>query len=144
MKLKNVTKQTKGYLTSVGPELKVRRVLPSVEIRDLNPMIFLDVMEPKVYPADPNAQPHGTGAHPHRGFITFSYLLKGELEHFDSFGHRGIVSAGGGQWMKAASGIIHDEKPTLDFLKKGGEWEGFQLWINLPKAYKEDQPLYQP
>ncbi len=144
MERKKIDKQTKGYLANVGPDIKVRRTLPSVEIRDLNPMVFLDVMRPLEHIANPNAVTNGTGAHPHRGFCTFTYVLSGEIEHFDSKGHHGVVKAGGGQWMKAGNGIIHDERPTLEMLRKGGIQQGFQLWINLPAAHKNDEPAYQP
>lgn len=142
--MKRLIKQTKGYLTNVGPEIKVRRVLPSVEIREMNPFFFLDVMKPLHFEPNSAPEPEGTGAHPHRGFVTFTYLMSGEVEHRDSYGHKGVVSAGGGQWMKAGSGIIHDERPTSAFLQRGGIQQGFQLWINLPKAHKEDKPAYMP
>jgi redox-sensitive bicupin YhaK (pirin superfamily) len=32
---------------------------------------------------------------------------------------------------------------TKDFVKKGGELEGIQLWLNLPAAKKMMQPNYQ-
>lgn len=142
--MKTIVKTTKGYLSNVGPEIKVRRVIPSVEIRDLNPFIFLDVMVPKYYEPNTRQEPTGTGAHPHRGFVTLTYMLEGEIEHFDSYGNRGVVQAGGLQWMKAGKGIVHDERPTPEFLKTGGTRLGFQLWVNLPAANKEDEPDYLP
>ena len=44
--------------------------------------------------------------------------------------------------MKAGSGILHDERPTAEFVQRGGELHGLQLWINLPKSHKEDVPDY--
>lgn len=142
--MKRLEKQTKGYLSNVGPDIKVRRVLPSVEVRELNPFVFLDVMVPSVYAPNSADEPAGTGAHPHRGFATLTYMLEGEIEHFDSRGNHGVVSAGGAQWMLAGNGIVHDEKPTLSFLKAGGTRLGFQLWINVPKEQKALDPAYMP
>jgi redox-sensitive bicupin YhaK (pirin superfamily) len=54
-------------------------------------------------------------------------------------GNRGDLRAGGAQWMKAASGVIHSEMPK----QSEGRMRGFQLWINLPKAEKMSSPGYQ-
>jgi redox-sensitive bicupin YhaK (pirin superfamily) len=139
---KKVIEKTYGQLAPLGPDMKVRRVLPSHEVNDVNPFVFLDHMGPVVH--KPSSKSGGTGAHPHKGFCTFTYLLSGEVEHKDSRKHHGIVGAGGVQWMMAASGIVHDEKPTEAYLAKGGILHGFQLWINLPAKYKNAEPQYLP
>jgi redox-sensitive bicupin YhaK (pirin superfamily) len=66
-------------------------------------------------------------------------MLDGHMEHRDSMGNRGDLLAGGVQWMKAASGVIHSEMPR----QTGGLMRGFQLWINLPAAEKMGAPAYQ-
>ena len=38
----------------------------------------------------------------------------GTVEHGDSLGNRGIISAGDVQWMTAGSGIVHQEMPKGD------------------------------
>ena len=81
--------------------------------------------------------------HPHRGFSTISYIIQGESAHQDSMGNSGILRAGDVQWMKAGSGIVHDEMPTEAFKRKGGVSEGFQIWVNLPAAQKMTPPSYQ-
>ena len=43
----------------------------------------------------------------------------------------------------AGRGIIHAEAPTKEFVKKGGELEGIQLWLNLPAKDKMIPPNYQ-
>ena len=78
--------------------------------------------------------------HPHRGIETITYILEGSVEHGDSMGNKGTISAGDVQWMTAGSGIIHQEMP------KGTADEkmfGFQLWANLPAAKKMMDPRYQ-
>jgi quercetin 2,3-dioxygenase len=55
----------------------------------------------------------------------------------------GDLRAGDVQWMTAGAGIIHDEAPSQGMMDKGGTMEGFQLWVNLPKAEKMCRPDYQ-
>lgn len=125
------------------PEMSVRRPFPGKALKHLDPFVFLDHFGPVIFRPGDRHFSEGTGPHPHRGFITFSYLLDGVMEHADSRGNHGIVGAGGAQWMKAASGILHDEKPSADFLARGGTLHGFQLWINLPASHKGDTPEYR-
>ena len=78
--------------------------------------------------------------HPHRGIETITYVIKGEVEHGDSLGNKGIISGGDVQWMTAGSGIIHQEMPKGD---NNGSMHGFQLWLNLPAAEKMSLPRYR-
>jgi redox-sensitive bicupin YhaK (pirin superfamily) len=71
---------------------------------------------------------------------TITYILDGEVEHGDSMGNSGLISAGDVQWMTAGSGIVHQEMPKGD--RKGSLW-GFQLWANLPRKNKMMDPRYQ-
>jgi redox-sensitive bicupin YhaK (pirin superfamily) len=88
--------------------------------------------------ANPDDYIAGFPDHPHRGFVTLTYMLDGHMEHRDSMGNRGDLRAGGIQWMKAASGVIHSEMPR----QVDGLMRGFQLWINLPSAQKMTDPAY--
>ena len=85
----------------------------------------------------------GAPDHPHRGFETVTYLLEGEVEHRDSNGGRGLISAGGVQWMTAGDGIVHSEMPSRKLQTEGGSVHGFQLWVNLPMSNKRANPRYQ-
>src|SRR6186713_1105381 len=100
---KNITASYGGANSTVG-DLLVNRLLPNRYVQAVGPFVFLD----HVYPVEQNPRavkpPTGDFAHPHRGMATLSYVLSGGLEHFDSRGHHGIVSAGGMQWMKAGNG----------------------------------------
>jgi redox-sensitive bicupin YhaK (pirin superfamily) len=78
--------------------------------------------------------------HPHRGMETITYVLRGDVEHGDSLGNRGVISPGDVQWMTAGSGIIHQEMPKGD---PQGSLHGFQLWANLPAASKLMDPRYR-
>lgn len=78
--------------------------------------------------------------HPHRGIETITYVIKGDVEHGDSLGNKGVISDGDIQWMTAGSGIIHQEMPQGD---KNGAMHGFQLWLNLPAVEKMRPPRYR-
>jgi redox-sensitive bicupin YhaK (pirin superfamily) len=65
------------------------------------------------------------------------------MEHKDSRGHAGRLSAGDVQWMTAGAGVIHSEMPTAEFSRRGGRMHGFQLWVNLPARDKMLTPRYQ-
>jgi len=78
--------------------------------------------------------------HPHRGIETITYVLAGTVEHGDSLGNKGAMTAGDVQWMTAGSGIVHQEMPKGD---ADGRMHGFQLWANLPSSLKMTAPRYQ-
>ena len=87
--------------------------------------------------------PFDLGPHPHRGFEPITLLFKGEQLHRDSLGNEMVVKAGGVQWTTAGRGIIHAEAPTKEFIKRGGDLEGIQLWLNLPAKDKMMSANYQ-
>lgn len=120
---------------SEGAGVKVQRTIGTPALRNLDPFMMLDQFS-SVNPDDYIA---GFPEHPHRGFITFTYMIDGDMEHKDSMGNTGNLGSGGAQWMKAASGVIHSEMPK----QEQGLMRGFQLWINLPAVNKMDAPEYQ-
>jgi redox-sensitive bicupin YhaK (pirin superfamily) len=126
--------------TLEGGGFLVRRPFPKASFSDFDPFLLLDEMGPmQVAPGDAKGAPD----HPHRGFETVTYLLSGEMEHKDSRGHAGRLSAGDVQWMTAGAGVIHSEMPSREFARDGGRMHGFQLWVNLPKHDKMTKPRYQ-
>ena len=120
---------------SEGAGVTVHRSIGTPSLRNLDPFLMLDHFGSD----DPDEYIAGFPDHPHRGFITFTYMLDGHMEHRDSMGNRGDLKSGGAQWMKAASGVIHSEMPQ----QTAGRMRGFQLWINLPAAEKMSPPAYQ-
>lgn len=112
----------------------MHRSLGTPALRHLDPFLMLDHFAS----ANPDDYLAGFPDHPHRGFVTLTYMLDGHMEHRDSMGNRGDLRAGGIQWMKAASGVIHSEMPR----QIDGLMRGFQLWINLPAAEKMSDPAY--
>lgn len=126
--------------TTEGDGFIVHRPFPNSEIREFDPFLLLDEMGPvALSPGDAK----GASDHPHRGFETVTYVIKGAFEHKDSQGNSGKLFSGDVQWMTAGSGVVHSEMPEKDFAKKGGTLHGFQLWVNLPKKDKMIKPRYQ-
>jgi len=119
-----------------GAGVHLRRAFGFHEIPLLDPFLLLDDFRsenPKDYLA-------GFPWHPHRGIETITYVLDGDVEHGDSMGNRGNISAGDVQWMTAGSGIIHQEMPKGN---RKGQMFGFQLWANLPAKLKMVDPHYR-
>lgn len=49
--------------------------------------------------------------HTHQGFEIFSYVVKGELEHYDNLNKKWVeLNQGDAQLLKAGKGIVHSEK----------------------------------
>src|ERR1700754_1192620 len=107
----------------------------------ISPFLMLDYAAPTNFA--PTTHARGVGEHPHRGFETVTIVYQGEVAHRDSGGNAGRIGPGDVQWMTAASGIIHEEMHSQDFLAKGGPFEVVQLWVNLPKASKMAPAGYQ-
>ena len=123
------------YEITEGAGVTVHRSIGTPALRNLDPFLMLDHFGSD----NPDEYIAGFPDHPHRGFITFTYMLDGHMEHRDSMGNQGQLKAGGVQWMKAASGVIHSEMPK----QSNGLMRGFQLWINLPARDKLSDPAYQ-
>ncbi|MEO6938915.1 MAG: pirin family protein [Candidatus Kapaibacterium sp.] len=107
----------------------------------ISPFLLLDYGDPRE--VKPSPEQGGVGEHPHRGFETVTIAYQGEVDHRDSAGHSGRIGPGDVQWMTAASGVVHEEKLSPDFMKRGGTIEMAQLWVNLPAKYKMSAPKYQ-
>lgn len=125
----------------VGDGFPVRSLFSYGEDNQFDPFLLLDYAGP--YEFAPGEAKRGVGEHPHRGFETVTILYQGELEHRDSSGGHGTISAGDVQWMTAASGIVHEEFHSRKFVKEGGTLEMVQLWVNLPAEAKKLPPKYQ-
>jgi redox-sensitive bicupin YhaK (pirin superfamily) len=136
MSVRPVKKLVKSKPTMEGAGVRLRRAFGFGNTSDFDPFLLLDDFRnerPEDYLA-------GFPWHPHRGIETITYVLAGTVDHGDSLGNQGTISAGDVQWMTAGSGIIHQEMPKGD---PGGRMHGFQLWANLPASLKMTAPRYQ-
>jgi redox-sensitive bicupin YhaK (pirin superfamily) len=133
---KDVSFSTKGGRADLGP-LTIQRMLPNRYADKVGPFVFLDYVAPAVKEI---ITKNGMGAHPHRGIATLTYILQGEVEHFDSAGNNAEIHSGGAQWMKAGNGIVHDENYNFDSQTDSKYIHGFQFWLNLPAINKAEKP----
>jgi redox-sensitive bicupin YhaK (pirin superfamily) len=141
---KKISFSTQGQRADIGDYI-IYRMLPNRYVQAVGPFVFLDhVPQIKHSPDEPLKVVNGTGAHPHRGIATLTYILNGEADHLDSRGHHAKVRSGGAQWMKAGNGIIHDEVVNVDPQTNDQLTHGFQFWINLPSKQKAETPEYLP
>ncbi|MCT4699462.1 pirin family protein [Tenacibaculum haliotis] len=139
-KLKTIQHKVASPLVNMGP-IKLRQPLPTEDIENVDPFLLLHHYGP--YAISEFNNPFDLGPHPHRGFEPITLLFKGEQLHRDSLGNEMIVKAGDVQWTTAGRGIIHAEGPSKEFIKKGGDLEGIQLWLNLPASKKMMPANYQ-
>jgi len=119
-----------------GAGVNLRRSIGSRALPWLDPFLLLD----EIHSSDPADYVAGFPRHPHRGFETVSYVLRGGFDHRDSVGNHGLIADGGAQWMTAGHGIVHAEMPRPTATP---ELWGLQLWVNLPAAHKMMKPRYQ-
>ena len=135
MTVRPLEKRVRAQAVSEGAGVTVHRTLGSAGIGRLDPFLMLDHFGTN----NPDEYIAGFPDHPHRGFVTLTYMLDGRMLHRDSMGNRGELASGGAQWMKAGSGVIHSEMPQ----QEAGLMRGFQLWINLPAREKMSDPAYR-
>jgi len=124
-----------GRETSDGAGVRIKRSLGQHQQARFDPFLMLDE-----FGSDSRDDYiAGFPAHPHRGFETVTYMLKGHMLHEDHMGNKGDLRDGDVQWMTAGRGIIHSEMPQ----QENGLMRGFQLWLNLPAAEKMKPAHYR-
>jgi len=97
-----------------------RLVSPSDIGEIIKPFVFLDLFDISAANA-PNF-----GWHPHSGIATLTVLHEGAIGYQETTGAKGVLPAGGVEWMRAGGGVWH----TGEALQRA---KGFQLWIALPE-----------
>lgn len=134
MTQRKIARAVIGRAAVDGAGVHLVRVLGSSTVETYDPFLMLDAFDS----TNPQDYIRGFPMHPHRGIETFTYLIKGDIEHQDSLGHKGSIRDNGCQWMTAGSGILHQEMPLAT-----NHMLGLQLWINLPAAHKMTEPKYR-
>jgi len=113
-----------------GGSAMIRRVVTVDDYKHLDP--FLCLNDSKM------SKPTWFKDHPHRGFGSVTYVIKGALRHEDSLGYDVVVKEGSMQWMRAGRGLMHSERPHgLE------ECWYTNLWTNAPANKKFCAPRYQ-
>jgi quercetin 2,3-dioxygenase len=138
---KTISYVWEGRPQQVGDGFVGQSMIPSQRFQDFSPFLMLDHHGPMQ--VKPSRIPKGVDEHPHRGIETVTVVFEGALQHRDSAGNKGVIFAGDVQWMSAASGLVHEEKHEINFSRQGGTLDFVQLWVNLPRAYKMENPRYQ-
>jgi len=78
------------------------------------------------------------GPHPHAGLSAVSVIFEdsvGKFRNRDSLGNDFDLLPGDLYWLKAGSGIVHDEAP-----RKNSKTHGLQVFVNLPVSQKHSVP----
>jgi redox-sensitive bicupin YhaK (pirin superfamily) len=114
---RQIAQRTHGQ--SHGPI--TRLMSPSDFGQILKPFVFLDLFDNQGVPFS------GFGLHPHSGIATLTYIAEGSVSYEDSTGAKGLLPAGGVEWMRAGGGVWHGGGAG-----EPGRTRGFQLWIALP------------
>ena len=132
---REVARLLRGVPTSDGAGVRLTRMLDTRLAALADPFLLFDEFRSD----KPGDYIGGFPPHPHRGFETVTYMMAGHMRHGDNKGNTGHLGPGSAQWMTAARGIVHEERPQQE---DGLMW-GFQLWVNLPGAEKMSEPVYQ-
>lgn len=124
-----------GEQVKDGAGVTLNRVIGTQTLDNADPFLLLDEFR------SDNKDDYIAGfpMHPHRGFETITYMVKGNFMHRDSKGNQVHLKSGEVQWMTAGKGIIHEEMPSME----SGKLWGYQLWVNLPAKLKMIDPRYR-
>jgi quercetin 2,3-dioxygenase len=126
--------------TMVGT-LPVLRVFAGNHDDYVSPYVFFDEFGPvRIQPGD---DPLRVGAHPHAGVIPTTYFLSGSGHHKDSLNYDFQIAKGDFMLFTSGKGAIHMEETGTSLYEKGGEYHGFQIWLNMPGKYKFIDPSTQ-
>jgi len=117
-----------------GAGVNLYRTFGYPDIPEFDPFLMMDFFDSK----NPEDYIKGFPWHPHRGIETITYLIEGEIAHEDSMGNKGVIKAGDCQWMRAGSGILHQEMPQAS-----NQMLGVQIWLNLSKNEKMTESKYR-
>jgi redox-sensitive bicupin YhaK (pirin superfamily) len=119
----------------------LRQPLPNNYVENIGPLLLIHHHQ-SIIKEGSKQNEVGVGPHPHTGFAPVTFIYKGNVNHRDSRGNNSVVEAGGIQWMNSGMGIVHSERPSVEFAANGGEREIIQIWINSPAKFKKNQPEY--
>jgi redox-sensitive bicupin YhaK (pirin superfamily) len=116
--LRAIVHRTRG-----GTHGPITRLVSPSDLGELiKPFVFLDLFK-----ISAGSEPL-FGWHPHSGIATLTLIHEGATCYEETTGQKGVLSAGGVEWMRAGRGVWHTGSSA------GVETTtGFQLWIALPE-----------
>lgn len=119
---------------------KVRRALPSPQLRMVGPFVFVDEIGPARLEV---GQAMDVRPHPHINIATVTWLFDGAIDHRDSLGTFETIRPGQVNLMTAGSGIVHSERSPLSERATGPIMFGMQTWLALPDGQEEIAPAFE-
>ena len=127
--LRNIQSSFKG--SNHGPI--TRLISPNNEAGEqLKPFVFLDYFHAEIQAG------FGFGMHPHSGIATLTWQPDTDVQYEDTTGQKGVLAAGGLEWMNAGGGAWHQAK-----LLGAGHASGFQLWVAMPPGVEDGESFGQ-
>ena len=123
--------------------IEVQRVLPNELARAIGPFVFIEhILSYK----EPLNELHkglvDNCSNPCRGIATLTYVLAGEVEHWDSIGNHEKLSSGGIHWTNAGKGIVRHEAIRPELRVTSPDVSVLRFWVNLPSIQKSGKPEY--
>lgn len=119
--------------TTVGT-LPILRAFAGDHQDFVSPFVLLDEFGP--VNLEPGADPLRVDAHPHAGVIPTTYFLAGNGHHKDSLNYDFQIGKGDFMMFSSGRGAIHMEETGMKLYQDGGDYHGFQIWLNMPAQYK--------
>ena len=90
MSIRPIKFSSEAKPTMEGAGVHLHRVFGFGDTSDFDPFLMMDDFRND----DPEKYAQGFPWHPHRGIETITYVLKGEVEHADLLGNRGVLVMG--------------------------------------------------
>lgn len=118
-----------------GDNLEIGEGFTALAFREKD---FFGAMDPLVMVDHYRMTKPTFGAHPHAGLSAVSVIFEDSIEAFhnrDSLGNDFDLMPGDLYWLKAGSGVIHDESP-----RPGAQIHGLQVFVNMPSAERKKEP----
>jgi redox-sensitive bicupin YhaK (pirin superfamily) len=125
--------------TSTGDlgTLKLKNIIQGNYQNYVSPFFLIDEFGPMDLPS---GAPFRVDAHPHAGIIPTTYLMQGNAHHRDSMDNDFDYDAGDFIYFTSGKGALHMEETGDELYKKGGVFQGFQGWLNIPSKLKKSEP----
>lgn len=123
--------------TKVGT-LPILRAFAGDHLDHVSPYVLFDEFGPVDLSA--GSDPLRVDAHPHAGVIPTTYFLEGSGHHKDSLNYDFQVGKGEFMMFSSGRGAIHMEETGQQLFDEGGQYHGFQIWLNMPSKFKFSDP----